>query len=53
MIVLKKSHQNLSDYMQFLFKKRRFELNKKWDFCLVKKLEIQEIIAIIMLTRSS
>ena len=31
MIALKKSHQNLSDYNQFLFQKR-FEVNKKHIF---------------------
>ena len=31
MIVLEKSHQNLSDYIQFLFNKR-FELKKKGLF---------------------
>ena len=31
MIVLEKSHQNLSDYYQFSFKKR-FKVNKKYIF---------------------
>ena len=31
MIASEKSHQNLSDYNQFLFKKR-FEVNKVWIF---------------------
>ena len=39
MIALEKSHQNLSDYNQFLFK-NRFEVNKKSIF-LVKKCEIK------------
>ena len=53
MIVSEKSHQNLSDYTQFIFKKR-FEFNiKKKELFLVKEWEIQVIITMIMLTRSS
>ena len=37
MIVSEKSHQNLSDYIQFLFKKR-FEVDKKKGLFLVKKM---------------
>ena len=51
MIVSEKSYQNLSDYIQLLFKKYR-KLIKKW-LLLVKKWEIQVIISMIMLTRSS
>ena len=53
MIVLKKSHQNLSDYIQFIFKKK-FELNQKMNNFLWTKWKIQLIfISMIMLTRSS
>jgi len=51
MIASEKSHQNLSDYNQFLFEKS-FEIDKNQIF-LSKKLEIQVIAFIIMLTRSS
>ena len=51
MTASEKSHQNLSDYNQFLFKKR-FQDNKD-RFFLIKKLEIQIIVFMIMLTRSS
>ena len=51
MIVSEKSHQNLSDYNQFLFKIWFTHNIKKWLF-LVKKWEIQVIVTIIMLTRS-
>ena len=37
MIVLKKSHKNLSYYNQFLFKKK-FEFNKKKEIIFSKKL---------------
>ena len=51
MIVSEKSHQNLTDYIQFLFKKRYgFNINKLF---LMKKSEIQVIISMIWLTRSS
>ena len=46
-----KSHQNILDYNQFLFK-TRFEVNKKQIF-LVKKLEIQVIVFMIIFTCSS
>ena len=52
MIVSEKSHQNLSDNIQFLFKKK-IEFIKKQEWFLVKKLEIQVIISTIMLIRSS
>ena len=52
MIVSEKSHQNLSDYFQ-LFLNKRFEFNIKKRLILVKKLEIQVIISMIMLTHSS
>ena len=53
MIVSEKSHQNLSAvYIQFLFRKR-FEFNKELRLFLEKKREIQVIISMIMLTRSS
>ena len=45
MLVSKKSHQNLSDYIQFLFKKR-LEFNKERGLFLVKIWEIQVIIYI-------
>ena len=51
MIISEKSHQNLSDYNQFLFKKR-FEFDKKQIFS-SEKWEIQVIVFMIMLTRSS
>ena len=51
MIVSEKSHQNLSDYFQ-LFLNKRFEFNIKKRLILVKKLEIQVIISMLMLTRS-
>ena len=41
-----KSNLNLPDYIQFLLKKR-FKFNKKKGLFLVKKLEIQVIIAMI------
>ena len=50
MIASEKSNQNLSVYNHFLLKKR-FKVNKKQIF-LVKKLEIQVIVYMIMLTRS-
>ena len=50
MIESEKSHQNLSDYNQLLFKKR-FEINKKLFYFLVKKWAIQVIVFIIMITR--
>ena len=46
----KKTHKNLSDYNQFLLKKR-FEFKKK--NYLVKKREIQVIVFMINITRSS
>ena len=52
MIESEKSHQNISDYIQILLKKR-FELNNKKGLIIVKKGEISVIITIIMLTRSS
>ena len=52
MIVSKKFHQNLSNYIQFLFKKR-FEFNKTMDYFWRKKLKIQIISSMIMLIRSS
>ena len=52
MSVSEKSHTNLSGYIQFLFKKI-FEFYKKGDFFAVKKGEIQIIITMIMITRSS
>ena len=51
MIVSEKWHQNLYDYIQFLFKKR-FKVDKNRLF-LVKKWDIQIIIFVIMLTRFS
>ena len=51
MIASKISHQNLSDYIPFLFKKR-FQFNKKRKLFLVKKLKIQIIITMNMLTPS-
>ena len=50
-----KSHQNRSDYTQFLFLKR-FKFNKKKDYFYQKmRVDIinQVIINIIMLTRST
>ena len=46
-----KSHQDQSDYSQFLFNKI-FKVNKN-IFFLVKKIEIQVIVFMIMFTRSS
>ena len=51
MIALEKSHQNLSDHNQILFR-NRFKVNKN-RFFRVNKLEIQVIVFMIMLTRSS
>ena len=51
MIASKKLHQNLSDYNQFLSQKK-IQVNKK-QILSVKKLEIQVIVFIIMLTRFS
>ena len=51
MIPSEKPHQNLCENNLFLFKKR-FEVIKN-KFIQVKKLEIQVIVFIIMLTRSS
>ena len=51
LIVSEKSNKNLSDYIQFILKKS-FEVNRKGIFS-IEKLEIQEIIFKIMLTRSS
>jgi len=45
------SHQNLSDYIQFLFKKK-IGSDKKKGLFLVKKGEIQVIITVIMLIPS-
>ena len=47
-----KSYQNLSNYIQFLLKKR-FELNEKKSIILAKKCEIQGILSMIMFTLSS
>ena len=51
MIVSEKLHQNLRDYILFLFKKT-FDFNKK-KIISREKLEIQVIITIIVLTCSS
>ena len=51
MIASEKSHQNLSDYNQFLFKKR-IQVDKKQIFS-CEKLEIQVRVFKIMLTHSS
>ena len=48
-IVSEKSHENLSDYIQFLLKKI-LELNKKRDYFFWKNLDIQ--VSMIVLTRS-
>ena len=48
MITSEKSHQNLSDYNQFLLRKR-FEVNKKQIFSTET---IRMIVYMIMLTRS-
>ena len=52
LIVSEKSHQNQSDYIQFLLKKKIHSM-KKWIISSEKKREIQLIICKIMLTHSS
>ena len=52
MIVSEKSHQNLLGYIEFSLK-RKFDLIKKGIISTEKKREIQVIITIIMLTRST
>ena len=52
MITSEKSHQNLSDYNQFLLKKR-FEVDTKTNFLYWKNREIQVMIFMIKFTRSS
>ena len=52
MIASKNSHQNLSDCIQFLFKKG-FEFDFKKRLFLVKKWAIQVILTMSMLTHSS
>ena len=51
MIGLVKSHLNLSDYSQFIFKKG-CEVNKKNRFIIARK-KMQVIIFMIIVTRSS
>ena len=50
-IASEKLHENLSNYNQFLLKKKKFEVKKR--YFLVKKLEIKVIVFMIMLTHSS
>jgi len=52
MILSEKSHQKISDYIQFLFKQKVLNLIKK-GIISREKSEIQVIISKIMLTRSS
>ena len=52
MIASEKSHQNISDYYQFLLKKN-LKLMENFKINSIEKLKIQVIVFMIKLTRSS